>query len=263
MNRKPEPLHWREVAQAVRRQHIGRSVIYRETVDSTMEVCHELARAAADPGVVVVADAQSAGRGRQGRTWQAPPYTCLLFSVLLRPTLERDRWLHVLWPLALALQEATQRVTGIRAAIKWPNDLVMDGKKLGGLLAETAPNGVVVGAGLNVNFPATDLALDRPVATVRDVLGRPTSREALLIASLRSLQQWYDRWLATPEEVWHAWRAASSLLGKPVEITVRGQVYSGVAEELDRDGRLCLRLTNGELQRFPAGDASVQLGGRQ
>lgn len=261
MNQEREPLRWREVAQAVRLQHIGRSVIYREKVDSTMDVCHELARAAADPGVVVIADDQSAGRGRQGRTWQAPPYTCLLFSVLLRPTLARDQWLHVLWPLALALQEAIQRETGLQAAIKWPNDLVVGGKKLGGLLAETAAHGVVVGAGLNVNFPATALSLDQPATTIRDVLGHPTSREVLLIESLRSLQQWYDRWLAAPDDVWRAWRAGSFLLGKPVDITVGGTVYSGVAEDLDRNGYLCLRLANGRLHRFPAGDASVRLGG--
>ena len=257
---KVEHLRWREVAQAVRHQHIGRGVIYREKVDSTMEVCHDLARADAEPGVVVVADAQSAGRGRQGRTWQAPPYTCLLFSVLLRPALARDQWLHVLWPLALALQEATQRVTGIRAAIKWPNDLVVEGKKLGGLLAETAVDGVVVGGGLNVNFPAADLSLDQPAATVSDALGRHVSREALLIECLRSLQQWYDRWLAAPDEVWQAWRTGSYLLGKPVDITASGTVYSGVAEELDRNGYLCLRTNDGHLHRFAAGDTRVRLG---
>ena len=260
MKREREPLRWREVAQAVRQQHIGRSVVYRAAVDSTMEVCHALARAGAEPGVVVVADAQSAGRGRQGRAWQAPPYTCLLFSVLLRPTSARDRWPHVLWPLALALQEATQHVTGLRAAIKWPNDLVLGGKKLGGLLAETTADSVVVGAGLNVNFPAAALALDQPLTTLADALGRHASREELLIASLRSFERWYGRWLETPDEVWQAWRAGSYVLGKSVDVSVGGKVYGGVAEELDRSGRLCLRTNDGHLHRFAAGDASVRLG---
>ena len=259
MSSSNSPLRWREVAQAVRRQHIGRSVVYRAKVDSTMEVCHALARAGTDPGVVAVADTQSAGRGRQGRTWEAPPRTCLLFSVLLRPTLPRDRWPHVLWPLALALQDATEYVTGLRAAIKWPNDLVLGGKKLGGLLAETMADSVIVGAGLNVNFPATALALDQPLTTLADALGHHASREELLIASLRSFERWYGRWLETPDEVWQAWRAGSSLLGKPVDIAVGGKVYSGVAEELDRDGRLGLRTANGHLHRFAAGDASVRL----
>lgn len=259
MNSSNSPLRWREVAQAVRRQHIGRGVVYRANVDSTMEVCHALARAGADPGVVAVADAQSAGRGRQGRAWEAPPCACLLFSVLLRPTLPRARWPLVLWPLALALRDATERVTGLRAAIKWPNDLVLDGKKLGGLLAETGANGVVVGAGINVNFPAAALSLDQPVTTLSDAAGRAVSREALLIESLRSFQQWFDRWLAAPDEVWQAWRAGSYLLGKPVAVAVGGNVYSGVAEEFDRDGRLCLRATDGRLRRFAAGDASVRL----
>lgn len=259
MESQNQPLRWRAVAQAVRQQHIGRSVIYRAEVDSTMAVCHALARAGSDAGVVVVADAQSAGRGRQGRTWQAPPYTCLLFSVLLRPALPRDQWPHVLWPLALALQAATQRVTGLRPAIKWPNDLVLNGKKLGGLLAETAANGVVVGAGLNVNFPAADLSLDQPVATILDAMGRRISRETLFTECLRSFEQWYDRWLEEPDDVWQAWRARSFMLGKHVDIAVGGKAFSGVAEDLDRSGRLCLRTADGRLQRFPAGDASVRL----
>ena len=225
-----------------------------------MEVCHALARAGTGPGVVAVADAQSAGRGRQGRTWQAPPCTCLLFSVLLRPALPRDQWLHVLWPLALALQDAIEGVTGLQAAIKWPNDLVLGGRKLGGLLAETTTDSVIVGAGLNVNFPAAALSLDQPVTTLSDAVGRAVSREALFIESLRSFQQWYGWWLAAPDEVWQAWRAGSYLLGKPVDVAVGGRVYSGIAEELDRGGHLCLRTADGQVHQFAAGDASARLG---
>ena len=93
-----------------------------------------------------------------------------------------------MWPLAVALQEAhrgIEEVTCLRAAIKWPNDLVVQGRKLGGLLAEATNHGVVVGAGINVNFAGTALSLDQPLTTVADQLGRPVSREALLIASLR------------------------------------------------------------------------------
>ena len=254
-----EPLRWREVAQAVRHQQIGHSVVYRTEVDSTMEVCHALARAGADSGAVVVADAQSAGRGRRGRAWHAPPFSCLLFSVLLRPASARDRWLHVLWPLAVALQEATEHVTGLRAAIKWPNDLILRGKKLGGLLAETTADAAVVGAGLNVNFPAAAISLDQPVATVSDTLGRHISREDLLIASLRSFEHWYGRWLGDPDEVWQAWRAGSHLIGRSVDVTVGGTTYSGIAEEQDRNGRLCVRTADGRMLRFAAGDASVRL----
>lgn len=259
MDSQKQPLRWRDVAQVVRRQHIGRRVVYRAEVDSTMEICHALARAGTEPGVVAIADTQSAGRGRQGRTWQAPPNTCLLFSVLLRPTLARDRWPHILWPLALALQEATRHVTGLQATIKWPNDLVLCDKKLGGLLAETTVNGVVVGAGLNVNFRAADLSLDQPLTTLADAQRQPVSREELLIASLRSFEDWYGRWLEAPGEVWQAWRAASSLLGKTVDVSVGADVFTGVGEDLDRDGYLCLRTGTGHLRRFAAGDASVRL----
>ena len=118
---------------------------------------------------------------------------------------------------------------------------------------------VIVGAGLNVNFPAAALALDQPLTTLADALGRHASREELLIASLRSFECWYGRWLEAPDAVWQAWRAGSSLLGKVVDVSLGGEVYSGVAEDLDRDGLLCLRTTDGRLQRFAAGDASIRL----
>jgi BirA family biotin operon repressor/biotin-[acetyl-CoA-carboxylase] ligase len=164
-----------------------------------------------------------------------------------------------MWPLSVALQEAIAQETGVRAAIKWPNDLVVRDRKLGGLLAETAHDCVVVGAGINVNFSATALALDQPFTTLADEFGEPISREALLIAGLRAFDRWYTRWLAAPEEVWQAWRAGSCLMGREVRVTVEKHTYCGTVEDLDRDGYLCVRLAGGELRRFAAGDASVRL----
>ena len=260
MERELQPLRWWEVAQAVRLQAVGRRVVYRAEVDSTMEVCHALARAGADPGVVVVADAQTAGRGRQGRAWLAPARTCLLFSILLRPALAQDRWPHVMRPLSLALQGAIERETGLRAGIKWPNDLVVRGRKLGGLLAESTHRGVVVGAGLNVNFSAATLPLDRPLTTLRDEAGREISREALLTACLQSFEEWYSRWHAAPDDVWEAWRAGSSLIGQEVQVAVGDAAYSGTVVDQDPDGYLCLRTARGVVLRFAAGDAHVQAG---
>ena len=259
MGRDKEPLRWWEVAQAVRGQRIGRRVVYRAAVDSTMDVCHALARAGAETGTVVVADAQTAGRGRQGRLWHAPPCTCLLFSVLLRPALPPAQWPHALWPLAVALAEAVEHTAGARPAVKWPNDLMLRGRKLGGLLAETTRGGVVVGAGLNVNFAAADLTVDQPLTTLADAVGQPVSREALLIASLRLFEQWYHRWLAAPDEVWEAWRANAYLIGQQVEVTVGSRRYAGTVVDQDRDGNLCVRTADGAAQRFAAGDAQVRL----
>lgn len=259
MVRETQPLRWWDVAQAVRGQEIGRRVVYRAEVDSTMELCHALARAGAEPGVVVVADAQTAGRGRQGRSWQAPPSSSLLFSVWLQPDCAPERWPLVLWPLALALQDAIARETCLSPAIKWPNDLVIDGKKLGGLLAESTANGVVVGAGLNVNFAAADLPVDQPLTTLADELGRPVSREDLLVAILQSFAVWYRRWQQAPDDVWQAWRDGASLIGQEVEISVGGSVYGGIAVDQDRDGNLCVRTGDGRVRRFAAGDASVRV----
>lgn len=259
MGKVDSPLRWWDVAQAVRGQEIGRRVVYRAEVDSTMEVCQDLARAGAAPGVVVVTDAQTAGRGRQGRSWQAPPGSSLLFSLWLQPALAPDRWPLVLWPLAVALQEAIARETGVRPAIKWPNDLVVESRKLGGLLAETAANGVVVGAGINVNFAAADLTLDQPLTTLAEELGHPVSREDVLIACLRSLEDWYRRWQQAPDDVWRAWRDGSCLIGQEVQVSAGGQVFGGTAVDQDREGYLCVRTGAGRVRRFAAGDASVRV----
>ena len=259
MGETKKPLRWWEVAQAVRGQRIGRRLVYRAEVDSTMDVCHALARAGAETGVVAVADGQTAGRGRLGRAWHAPSRTCLLFSVLLRPTLPQEQWPHALWPLALALAEAVEAAAGARPPIKWPNDLMLSGRKLGGLLAETTGGGVVVGAGLNVNVPAAALALEQPAVSLADAVGHPISREELLIASLRSFERWYRRWLAAPEAVWEAWRAGSYLIGRQVEVTAGSRRYTGTAIDQDRDGYLHVRAADGHTHRFAAGDAHVRL----
>ena len=224
-----------------------------------MEVCQALGRAGAASGGVAVADAQTAGRGRQGRSWLAPPQSSLLFSILLRPSLPRSEWPHVLWPFALALHEGIERVTGLRAAIKWPNDLVARGKKLGGLLAETSADGVVVGAGLNVNFPAADLAVDQPFTTLLDELGEVVPREELLIACLQSFEAWYARWLADADEVWQAWRGEAYLIGRQVQVIDGKRRHSGCVVDQDRDGYLCVRSAAGQVLRHAAGDAQVRI----
>ncbi len=253
------PLQWWRIAQALRGQRVGRRVVYRETVDSTMDFCHALARAGAVAGTVVVADAQTAGRGRQGRVWLAPPRTCLLFSLLLRPALPPAQWPHVLWPLAVALQAALRQEADVCTAIKWPNDLVVRGRKVGGLLAETTRRGIVVGAGVNVNFSAAAIDVEQPLTTVADEANGPVAREALLVACLQSFEQWYAQWQAAPDDVWRAWRAGAYLMGETVRVVVGGAAYQGLVVDHDRDGCLCLRLGDGEVRRFAAGEASVRL----
>jgi BirA family transcriptional regulator, biotin operon repressor / biotin---[acetyl-CoA-carboxylase] ligase len=151
-----------------------------------------------DPeGAVAVAEEQSAGRGRLGRTWHAPPRTSVLVSVLLRPELEPSRLPELSLIAGGAVAEAIADVTGIDPAIKFPNDVLVGGKKVAGILAESSEGRVVLGVGVNANQTAEELPDDAqtPPTSLRIELGEPVDRAALLAAILLRLEHAYGRWV--------------------------------------------------------------------
>jgi BirA family biotin operon repressor/biotin-[acetyl-CoA-carboxylase] ligase len=214
-----------------------------------------VSRAAADEaeGLVLVAEHQQAGRGRLDRTWTSPPRAGLTVSVLLRPAVPAARraWLSLLTGVALA--EAVSEVAGVRASLKWPNDLLApDGAKLAGILAESAGSAVVVGVGLNVSTRRDELPdTGTSLALVRE---EPVDRAAVLLGFLRALERRYLRWvevlgdpvssgLARDYLVW------CSTVGATVTVTMPdGSALEGVAEAVDWDGRLVVRTAAGVLE---------------
>jgi BirA family biotin operon repressor/biotin-[acetyl-CoA-carboxylase] ligase len=170
--------------------------------DSTNREALTAARAGAPEGLVVVAVHQTAGRGRDGRSWLAPPGSSLLVSVLLRPppSLGGDRVHEVTKAAALAAADACREVAGVEPGFKWPNDLLVGDRKLAGLLAEAEWDGhgglaaLVVGLGLNVNWPAElPVELDGIAVALNHVVGHPVDRDALLDAFLRNFAARYER----------------------------------------------------------------------
>jgi BirA family biotin operon repressor/biotin-[acetyl-CoA-carboxylase] ligase len=209
-------------------------------IDSTNREAADLARAGAPDGVVVVADHQTAGRGRLGRTWEAPPGSSLLMSVLLRPALAARR-VHLLgMAVALAAADACADVAGFSPGLKWPNDLVVGDRKLAGVLAEAAFAGdavqwVVVGIGVNVNWPAELPASLRDIAVAANhVAGRTVDRERLLDRLLAHL----DARRASLDAVASDYRARCTTVGREVRVELREETCTGVALDVDDDGRL-------------------------
>jgi BirA family biotin operon repressor/biotin-[acetyl-CoA-carboxylase] ligase len=152
-----------------------------------------------DPeGAVAVAEEQSEGRGRLGRTWHAPPRTSVLVSVLLRPEIEPSRLPELSLVAGGAVAEAIADVTGIDPAIKFPNDVLVRGKKVAGILAESSDGRVVLGVGVNANQTAEELpdGAQTPPTSLRVELGEPVDRAALLAAILLRLERAYDRWIS-------------------------------------------------------------------
>ena len=214
-----------------------------------------VARAAAEEpeGLVLVAEHQEAGRGRLHRTWTSPPRAGLTVSVLLRPDVPAARraWLSLLTGVALA--EAVSEVAGIRASLKWPNDLLAgDGAKLAGILAESSGGAVVVGVGLNVStrrdeLPDTGTSLEL-------VAGAPVDRGTVLLAFLRSFERRYAQWVQVLGDPVSSGLAQDyltwcSTVGATVTVTMPdGSALEGVAEAVDWDGRLVVATAGGTIE---------------
>ncbi|HEY1285588.1 MAG TPA: biotin--[acetyl-CoA-carboxylase] ligase [Solirubrobacterales bacterium] len=219
--------------------------------DSTNTRARELIEAGAPSGTVVTADAQTAGRGRRGRVWTAPEGKALLYSAVLRPLDER----HLLLPLAvpLAICEAAEQLRdGVECAVKWPNDVWLEGRKLAGVLIEARPQDgwAVIGIGLNLSiepdeFPAE---LRQPAISLGGGVTPEQARPALDDA----LGHWAE---AGPEAVLAAWRARDALRGR--EISWEGG--SGVADGIEDSGDLVVVAAGGERVVLGAGEVSIRL----
>jgi BirA family biotin operon repressor/biotin-[acetyl-CoA-carboxylase] ligase len=226
-----------------------------ETVATTGSTNADLAaaaRAGAPSGSVLVADHQGRGRGRFARVWEAPPGTSVAVSVLLRPVGVEPRrllWLPLLAGLAVADALAG---LGAPAALKWPNDVLLDGRKVCGILAERVDAGaVVIGMGINTTLAEADLPV--PTATSLLLAGYPADTIDVVAGVLRALGGWYLRWLAG-EDLREPYRAASATLGRPVRVeTSPGESVTGDAVGVDADGCLLVRTPTG-VRGFAAGD---------
>jgi len=218
-------------------------------IDSTNR--YLLAQRDAAPGMVAVADEQTAGRGRHGRTWTARPGAALLVSVLLRPQLPADQMHLVTLAAAVAAIDAVGSVGGFDASVKWPNDVVVDDRKLAGILAEGDGAGaVVVGMGMNVRADAFAAQLSE-LATAVDLLAdRPVDRSELLVAWLRAL----DAQLDDMSGVVAAAGARSATLGRRVRVELARDQVSGTASRLTDDGFLVIQTDDGSEQIVTAGD---------
>jgi BirA family biotin operon repressor/biotin-[acetyl-CoA-carboxylase] ligase len=212
---------------------IGTPRVHHRLTDSTNERARELAAAGAPHGTLVTADEQAAGRGRQGRVWTAPPRSALLMSLVLRDLDERD----ALLPLAAAV--AVCEALPVAAAIKWPNDVWIDRRKVAGLLVEGRPQEgwAVLGIGLNVTTESFPAELAETATSLRQA-GVDTTPEDLLPGLLRSLEDWLA---APPQGVLEAWRERDALRGE----RVRWADGEGVADGIDDSGALVVQTGNG------------------
>jgi BirA family biotin operon repressor/biotin-[acetyl-CoA-carboxylase] ligase len=225
---------------------------YEPSCSSTQDLARDAAARGAGEGWTVVTDAQRQGRGRQGRSWVAPPEAALLFSTILRPPRDVLPLLPLLAGLAVA--GGIEGATGAVPDLKWPNDVLLHGKKLAGILLERPAGAeVVLGVGLNVNQSREHLPDGGTSLAIE--LGHQLEREPLLAAILNDLGNAYER--ADREGVgWivPGWRSRSSMLGAPVAFHRDGALIRGVAEDVSEDGALQVRLDDGSRIGVVAGE---------
>lgn len=254
---------WEDPGAAV----IGRDIRWYETLPSTNGLARRLAEHGVPEGTVVVAERQTAGRGRLGRSWTSPAGGIWL-SVVLRPALPIDRF-----PLiGLAACDATARtieeMTGLRARLKWPNDVLVEGRKVAGLLLEAGPASeaepawLVVGIGLNANV-APEALPDRPyypATSLQAVLGRPVDRGRLLRALLRVLDGDYQELSrGGGAAALGRWRARSETLGRYVRVATAAATVEGLAAGVDESGALLIRADDGTQRRIVAGEVTQEV----
>ena len=241
---------------------LGQHVEYRARVESTNDVARPIADAGAADGSLVIADEQTAGRGRLGRAWIAPPRTSLLMSIILRPNLAPHQTARVAMAVALGACDGIRAATGLDAQLKWPNDILLRGKKCGGILAESSTveervEYVIVGLGLNVNFARAAVeGIPADATTIADELGAPTPRAPLVQVVLRAIERYYLR-LRAGDNLREEFAARLTTLKQRVHAQAPWGAEEGVAEDVDDDGALLLRRADGSTVRLIAGDVTL------
>jgi BirA family biotin operon repressor/biotin-[acetyl-CoA-carboxylase] ligase len=256
----PDKLLPEEISQGLTTRLFRGPFHHFETLPSTNDLAKELGAKNAPEGTLVVAEAQSAGRGRLGREWISPLGAGLYASLLLRPPLPPTEMPQITLTVAVAAARAIRRATGMTPGIKWPNDLLLGGQKVGGILTEMETESdqiryLVVGLGLNVNngeFPeelramATSLALKA---------GRHFSRLELLRCWLEEFESLYERFLAREfAGILEAWKHFTVTLGRKVTIRQGPLIISGQALEVAPDGSLLIQTDGGEMVRVTSGE---------
>ncbi len=243
-------------------KRLGVKFHYFLDTDSTNTQARRLAEAGAAEGEVVVAEAQSQGRGRLGRVWQSPPFANLYLSILLRPNLPPANAPQITLMAAVALAETVEFFLGRPAAIKWPNDLLIDGKKLAGILTEAACDServeyVILGIGLNLNYNAHEMSAElRARATsLAHLTGQPMNREGVLRRLIQDLDRCYGE-LETCgfEALRPRWEARFIWRGRRVRVELGDQVLIGRAQGIEPGGALILEEDDGQRCRIVAGD---------
>ena len=258
---KRERIQASKVKELLRTKSLGRAILYFGDLTSTNELAKELAVRGVSEGTVVVAETQTKGKGRFKREW-ASPRNGLWFSIILRPKVQPERAPKLTLLASVAVAKTINRLYGLKTEIKWPNDVLINQKKVCGILTEGRVSGktlgfAILGIGINANFniAAFPTHLKEAATTLREELGRKVEREILLCEVLAEIESYYELLRRGRFEViLDDWRELAYLLGAYVEIDCDGKRIQGWAVDVDDAGALIVRLKDKSLSRVVSGD---------
>jgi BirA family biotin operon repressor/biotin-[acetyl-CoA-carboxylase] ligase len=263
----PDKLYPQEIYSGLAAARMGQTIHYFEEVISTNEVARRLADRGAEEGTLVLAESQTAGRGRLGRQWFSPAGKGIWVSIVLRPAIQPPKAPNLTMVAAVAAAKAIAEVSSLKAGIKWPNDVLINGKKVCGILTELKAETerihyVVVGIGLNVNLSSEDFLpeLHATATSLALEAGHPVSRVLLTQRLLFHLETAYFSYLSHGfNAIKDAWKKMNVTLGRAVLVTAPEGQYAGMALDIDDNGALLVAGEAG-IKSFYAGDVTLRDG---
>lgn len=261
----PDTIAEEEVASRLQTERMGRQIRYFSRIDSTNQYAKRIAEEGAPDGTLIIADEQTAGKGRSGRTWVTPPAEAIAFTLLLRPKLSPDRISMVTLVMGLAVTNAVNSLYGVSAGIKWPNDVVMKGRKLCGILTEMSAevrqvNYIVIGVGINANLTSFPEEIREIATSLKLELGRDINRAELIARVMTEFERLYAEFEAQGDlgAVMQEYNELCLNAGSKVRVLDPNGEYTGTSRGINSMGELLVETEDGKMQEVYAGEVSVR-----
>jgi BirA family biotin operon repressor/biotin-[acetyl-CoA-carboxylase] ligase len=263
----PDLLSEIEIQSGLQTKIIGKEIIHFDSITSTNDTAKEFALKRAKEGLVITAEEQLKGRGRRGRTWESPKGTGIWMTILLRPDISPSQGPKFTLLSAVAVAKSIKEVTGLNAKIKWPNDIIINNKKVCGILTEMNAeidfvNHIIIGIGVNVNAMQDDFPIEvqqRAISLAQET-GKKVSRQELARKILENIEKRYLAFIQGMdfENILEEWKGLSCNLGKQVKATVNGKELIGTAVDINKDGALILKTDEEKFIEINYGDVMVR-----
>ncbi len=260
----PDVLSQVEIEPYLSTKYIGRNIIYYDTLDSTNNKARDMAIEGAEEGLVVIAEEQTKGRGRLGRVWTTPKLSSAAFSIAVRPSIKPEDASGLTLIMGDAVCRAIRKVTGLNAKIKWPNDIIVNGKKVCGILTEMNAeieriNYIVLGVGININVDKFPEDIKHIATSLNLELGKLVSRKEIVAEVFNEFEMLYDDFKENGlKNIMDEFKSFSVTLGKKVRVISINEEFEGEAIDITDDGLLVVKLEDGSTRNVISGDVSVR-----